>query len=846
MLHSAMKTYVSYLLVLTTQLVCFGHSEKAISARSQDSGLFLSTPINSQLTLDEWFILSREADMTTDWRVATHEKQSHRGGQIIRMTNGQVIYSPPPDYVGEDSFIITVMTGSDSRQIRTVKVVIAVSHAVDSNASRDEILEGVSYIERAGVPSPIAVWGNAFGVARDADHQPWVGASTLGHGRIIAFGHVDYVNFARADANVDDSSRLYHNIISWIAGQSDKRLNIITNVSETRTWLREQGFSGVKYSKDWSRALSQADVAILALDRHMSDEQVALLRAYVVRGGALIAGQIGWVLKTYGGYEAGAAPPNILMQSAGLGWAAKKSSAKSAIAACTKYANATHAVEALTSKGSDMCLQSSQEAMTAATMVISLLPMHHPSYNSLLEPILAHSELLVPSPQNVITNELHKCLLRLESRHVHQTPLQFLTPHRTADPVFGAIPDSSERVSQTISYDAVLAGRNTRGDSSSIWLSTGLYAAPGEILSFTVPEHIVGKGIYVKIGAEWDNIDHRPGYRRMPSGNSRDFHIGSPSVAAGNAYGGLVYFVVPKDVAVEAFTVNIQNAIRAPYFVLGEHTNDEWINTIRSFPAPWAELAADNIIIAVRSEKIRELEDAEGLMRFWSEGLRVQTDLAGLTGRRTRPERLHTMVATRAGYGYAGYPNGGHEWNFTNYEAFLNGQGGWGPFHELGHHHQSRYWTDPRTREVTVNIFTMKSFAKVTLPGRLEGRSGWTRMWDQEERLKMYQSAKAKGGFAFGCNAEKLVMFSELIHAFGWEAFRTFFETYHDDEANNPTSLPQTDQEEWDQWLIRLSRCVGFDLSPFFVSWEFGVSQDAILSLSDLPSWNHPAYGDYK
>ena len=79
-----------------------------------------------------------------------------------------------------------------------------------------------------------------------------------------------------------------------------------------------------------------------------------------------------------------------------------------------------------------------------------------------------------------------------------------------------------------------------------------------------------------------------------------------------------------------------------------------------------------------------------------------------------------------------------------------------------------------------------------------------------------------------------LVMYVQLQEAFGWEAFRTVFAEYRDLAEDE---LPKTDDDERDQWLVRMSRTVGRDLGPFFEAWNVPTTSEARASVADLPVW---------
>ena len=372
--------------------------------------------------------------------------------------------------------------------------------------------------------------------------------------------------------------------------------------------------------------------------------------------------------------------------------------------------------------------------------------------------------------------------------------------------------------------------------TASIWLSTGSYAVPGEIVTVDVSSSVRNLGLKVKINGDWNNVSSRDSYQRMPFGTSTEYALDQANAKAANPYGGLIYITIPKKTIPGAFDAKISNAIEAPFFVLGENTNAEWISTLRDKPAPYAELVSGNMIISVPKYQISDLDKAEELMTFWHEGVASQDDPWSLDrqtdscdanvqhGNDCMGQRLCRLPYRRLEMGVRAITN-------TRKMESVGGA-----YHETGHWHQSGYWTDGRTGECTVNIFTMRAIEAVCDSGKAS--DGWSRMWDPSRRVQMLEACIAAGGFDGIGVGDRLGMYMQLRVAFGWDAFKNTFKTYLDDEISNPGALPKTDQQEWDQFMTRFSKEVGSDLSPFFVKWGFGVSQTAINSLSNLPDWN--------
>ncbi len=167
----------------------------------------------------------------------------------------------------------------------------------------------------------------------------------------------------------------------------------------------------------------------------------------------------------------------------------------------------------------------------------------------------------------------------------------------------------------------------------------------------------------------------------------------------------------------------------------------------------------------------------------------------------------------------------------TRLESDAHG-GVWGLFHELGHNHQVRDWTFDGTGEVTANLFTLYVFDKVNgMPPRT------LRDFSEEGRAKML-----KAYLEDGPNFQEwkrnpflaLLMYIQLQEAFDWKSFKSVFAEYSDLPLDE---RPKDDGERRDQWMVRFSRTVERNLSPFFEAWGIPTSKEAQNSIAELPAW---------
>ncbi len=192
------------------------------------------------------------------------------------------------------------------------------------------------------------------------------------------------------------------------------------------------------------------------------------------------------------------------------------------------------------------------------------------------------------------------------------------------------------------------------------WQSTGLYASAGSVITIEVPEN--SGQLDIQVGAHTDKLGHLLSWERAPIVALRDSlkpgvnQISSP-------FGGLIYLIPTRSEKAKTETVTISGAIRAPYFILGETDIDKWNETIKHYPAPWAELRGEQVIHTLPSSIIKELDRPDQVMQKWDDMVEQYNKLVGLTQDGSlphrspdRPHRYTADIQISAGYMHAGYP----------------------------------------------------------------------------------------------------------------------------------------------------------------------------------------------
>ena len=253
--------------------------------------------------------------------------------------------------------------------------------------------------------------------------------------------------------------------------------------------------------------------------------------------------------------------------------------------------------------------------------------------------------------------------------------------------------------------------------------STGLYAAPGELVIIDVP--LGDYSLSVQIGAWTDNLTNIQNAPRDPNIVSK-MQLAPGRNYIRNLYGGHIYIYAGRPIKTPVNMV-FTNVVKSPDFVLGETSNADWQAAIAKSCVPYLELRSKNMIFVVPTAYCvaSPIPDPTALMKEWDDAINFDyyqweglvanpattadsVDLAPLL-----PWRVVQDIKPSAGYGHNGYPVvtfNDYGWfnEFTRIEQIRNGNC-WGTFHELGHNNQQgTYWSWSSLGETSNNLFSFK------------------------------------------------------------------------------------------------------------------------------------------
>ena len=722
------------------------------------------------------------------------------------------------------------------------------SQSIASKQDLDTLLDGVADIGAPGTPGSLCVYGPEVfpvivGATQAGRRAPVVAAGRWQTGRVVALAHDGY--FQPGTLETADTGRLMTNALRWAAGERvppGPRIGVV-GAHELRTWLTEDGHDVVETVLT-PQSLRAVDVVALVMWNQSASELEAL-SAFVRAGGGLVTAATGWgwaylhphldLVNDYAG--------NRLLAPIGIQWPEDwlhhTSPAGYAVAArppgLTHAGTALDAVRAHAAGVRTLIQPEVDQALDTLVRTASCLPpgdrLLAPRLVGLVDSIQENGHW--PSAQHPVSTadvaaRLASTVFVIQQR---RTPAESVRPHPAAADFPGLVPINAPRLTRSVTIDTTVPR----------WHSTGLYAAPGEPVTVRVPaEAGAAGGFHVRVGAHSDGLWRRDEWKRMPE-ISRRFAVSAATTLVANAFGGLIYVEVPVDANLGIITVEIEGAVAVPRFVLGETDLAAWRDEIRHAPGPWAEIAGRNMIVTTDSREVRAFVDPAAVAETWDRVLDLSAELAAWPSfARTSPERFVVDRQISAGYMHAGYPLMAHMDQSANLVDALHistcrydpTQSNWGFFHEVGHNHQSSDWTFDGTVEVTVNLFTLYVYEHLCgIPVAQNWRGSAAFRAEQMARYDFdhpdFERWKRDPFLA-------LVMYEQLQQAFGWDAYRQVFATYR---TLREEERPRSDDEKRDQWMVRFSRQVGYNLGPFFETWGVPTSRAARDSIADLPVW---------
>lgn len=723
----------------------------------------------------------------------------------------------------------------------------------DLGADQDDLVRGIGQTSWGGWPSPvlpIGAWSFpvAFSQGGYTSDIPVISASHVGKGRMVGYGHESWVYGSGGSVETAFSLR----VVEWTCG-SNARVGLAygAGFEDFQEELESEGHT--VHTSVTPDDLSGLDCLLDEFWNGHDDDDNEKISEFLISGGGLIMGGHAWYWSYSNTDLAHNYPGNKIAKTTGLfvssAWGYNEVDMTEAPHELTRPRAAIEAI--LMDRIEDQTLSPEDAAIVDSTLSIctGVVTLDFDSFWAPLRQvvnytgwtIIEYGTLWEDVGYNLGEDPVSDTLLRVEAALTQGLPVNELTAHPSHIQFPGEVPVNSSRISRTVSIDGNQSGLPSNFGYSSarahLRMTTGTYAAPGEVVTVSLPPDLVESGSYILVGAHSDILWGKEQLHRHPN-IVRWWYIDSTTMEVGNAFGGPIYLAIEPGSTLGIFEVTIANAVEAPTFILGETSVEDWIHQGRYSSAPWAEIGSNQFILTVPSHEIRELENPDDLMQWWSQALEMEHELYGFLPW-PRVERAVFDAQISAGWMHSGYPFMAHDLSVPSVVnlTIMSQEGDWGMFHELGHNHQWMPSTLPGTTETGCN------FASIYLMEELVGISGHGAISSdqRESRTRSYFENGANiADWSVWVALETFLMIKE---EWSWSEITSALSIYYDLPIEE---VPETDAEKFKAWVLHLSNSTGFNLAPYHYAWGFPLDQSTFDDLEHLPIWvNDPLRGEF-
>jgi hypothetical protein len=366
---------------------------------------------------------------------------------------------------------------------------------------------------------------------------------------------------------------------------------------------------------------------------------------------------------------------------------------------------------------------------------------------------------------------------------------------------------------------------------------TGAYLAPGDIATVTVPSALVGKGFKIRVGAHVADLSNKSTVKRFDR-VTKTYSITSTSTEVANPVGGGIYIEVPYGIDEGLVTVEIQNAVRSPFYSNSsarQTTLSEWQNTERTQPGKWADFETDKFMLTVPTDWIYAYSDPVTLMDNWDMAMDAVSDMQGLP--RLRPKTvlycIIDVLLDASAYS-PGYPQSNDSWSPTSTAGgnkdhdYLNGPkySNHVHLHELGHATSITKFSGEM--EALVNFLYVPVHNRMfDVPleesfGRSLNVNAGSSMNRKHAAINWVVTSLFRGGDPMSATEMKYqhrgyAKYVEIAALFGWDAIGDFWKSVAVDYENGISYSKNYDPP--DSRIIRMSRAANANLLPLIHFW---------------------------
>jgi hypothetical protein len=412
---------------------------------------------------------------------------------------------------------------------------------------------------------------------------------------------------------------------------------------------------------------------------------------------------------------------------------------------------------------------------------------------------------------------------------------------------------------------------------------TGYYAAPGEIITVTIPIENINSKLKVVIGSSEFDVEGREINRFARV--TKQFTLNEVSTKIASPFGGPIYFRVPDKSNLGMLSISLSNVVKMPFFSIksGSETSlSEYKKDLADNYVKWVDWESDNFMTTITRPMANlvqnELNSPTTILLKWNETFKVFNEVAGRPSERIRAEyiRFDRMNPVSGTWSGASYPmflyhndpmdpldaaKNSHVINvgFGGENVYKQGEYGYGGehyiiLHEMGHLYQMP--TLPDEGESNVNfpaaaiynlVFNepIDASLEYSIQQRLnreESAMDWFISPNFRSGKEMHYKDRSfnLGGLDFTGNelmyqSRGHAKYIEIAALFGWDAVGKINKYYYDlglDTSVFPDI--KAHYPERDPFMLQASKSVGINLLPLFHIWGMIPSSNIIEELSTL------------
>ncbi len=449
-----------------------------------------------------------------------------------------------------------------------------------------------------------------------------------------------------------------------------------------------------------------------------------------------------------------------------------------------------------------------------------------------------------------------------------------------ADVFPGIVSTDAPRIVKSIEFDGdyVTDPGSTFNGQETVFRPTGLYVAPGEMVTLDFEASAINQGLIARIGIHRFDLEagNFTQFSRFPR-ISNTFAIDQQQIKIANPFGGGLYFEVPDGSSLGKVKVTVAGAVKMPMYStldLEGHSSDlaEFTSDLSLHQVPWFEITSEKFTTTQRINVRNEAANPQGLLDVFGEMFDSISTMTGRPLKRIRSEWLATdaQITVSGTAMAASYPIFGDHWSndspeiteTTDYSWFSPWQylnkdffeananadrerqlnSAFILWHEWGHLH-NQPTLSCQEAESNVHMLAAVAYNKVlgadldtalkysgfqqyTLddsaldtmlsPNWQKGRRLCLDEWDNEVRYQTRSWAR-------------LV---DLAKMFGWDSVGSIHKAFYDQGVLEGKAVNYGLEDDY--FVITASNALSLNLIPVFEFWGIPVTQETKQVLASL------------